>query len=178
MCLKTRAARCPIVLLFYFLVGGRVYCAWVCPVNVVTDTAGWLAAPPSWHQGQCAPVARDPLLGAGDDAGRFGGDWRGAVGTDQSGLDAASRPDLRHGDLAWAIVLAIFLFDLFVMSRGWCGRLCPVGAFYGLIGRWVRCAFLPRPVPPATIAWIASRSVPSRRSSGRHSRALRRAPDR
>ncbi len=31
-----------IVVLFYILVGGRVYCAWVCPVNMVTDTAQWL----------------------------------------------------------------------------------------------------------------------------------------
>ena len=31
-----------IVLAFYLLVGGRVYCSWVCPINVVTDTAGWL----------------------------------------------------------------------------------------------------------------------------------------
>ena len=28
--------------LFYFLVGGRVYCSWVCPINVVTDAAYWL----------------------------------------------------------------------------------------------------------------------------------------
>jgi ferredoxin-type protein NapG len=32
-----------IVLAFYLLVGGRVYCSWVCPINVVTD-AGRLAA--------------------------------------------------------------------------------------------------------------------------------------
>ena len=31
-----------IVLLFYLVVGGRVYCGWVCPVNVVTDAAHWL----------------------------------------------------------------------------------------------------------------------------------------
>lgn len=31
-----------IVLVFYLLVGGRVYCSWVCPVNVLTDTAAWL----------------------------------------------------------------------------------------------------------------------------------------
>ena len=31
-----------IVLAFYLLVGGRVYCSWVCPINVVTDLAGWL----------------------------------------------------------------------------------------------------------------------------------------
>ena len=36
--------------------------------------------------------------------------------------------------LAWAVLLGIFLFDLAVVSRGWCGHLCPVGAFYSLIG--------------------------------------------
>ena len=28
-----------IVTFFYLLVGGRVYCSWVCPVNLVTDAA-------------------------------------------------------------------------------------------------------------------------------------------
>jgi hypothetical protein len=31
-----------IVLAFYLLLGGRVFCAWVCPVNMVTDAAAWL----------------------------------------------------------------------------------------------------------------------------------------
>ena len=31
-----------IVLAFYLLVGGRVYCSWMCPVNMVTDAAGWM----------------------------------------------------------------------------------------------------------------------------------------
>ena len=31
-----------IVLLFYLLVGGRAYCSWVCPVNLLTDFAYWL----------------------------------------------------------------------------------------------------------------------------------------
>ncbi len=31
-----------IVLAFYLLVGGRVYCSWVCPVNIVTDLAEWI----------------------------------------------------------------------------------------------------------------------------------------
>jgi ferredoxin-type protein NapH len=35
---------------------------------------------------------------------------------------------------AWAVVLAVFLFDLFVSRRGWCGHLCPVGAAYSIIG--------------------------------------------
>jgi ferredoxin-type protein NapH len=31
--------------------------------------------------------------------------------------------------------VAIFLFDLLVAKHGWCGHLCPVGAFYGQIGK-------------------------------------------
>lgn len=31
-----------LILALYLVVGGRAYCAWVCPVNVVTDSAHWL----------------------------------------------------------------------------------------------------------------------------------------
>jgi ferredoxin-type protein NapH len=31
-----------IVVAFYLLVGGRAYCSWVCPVNLLTDAAAWL----------------------------------------------------------------------------------------------------------------------------------------
>jgi len=30
-----------IVIAFYMLVGGRVFCSWICPVNIVTDAARW-----------------------------------------------------------------------------------------------------------------------------------------
>ena len=33
---------------------------------------------------------------------------------------------------------ALFLFDLLVSRRAWCGHLCPVGAFYGVLGRYGR----------------------------------------
>ena len=37
--------------------------------------------------------------------------------------------------LSWglSLVIIIFLFDLFVARDGWCGHICPVGAFYGLL---------------------------------------------
>ena len=31
-----------LVVLFYALIAGRVFCTWVCPINPVTDLAGWL----------------------------------------------------------------------------------------------------------------------------------------
>ena len=37
---------------------------------------------------------------------------------------------------AWGVVLGVFLYDLLVAPRGWCGHLCPMGAFYGLLGRF------------------------------------------
>jgi ferredoxin-type protein NapH len=39
------------------------------------------------------------------------------------------------GYVALGGVLAVFLYDLLVAPRGWCGHLCPVGATYALLGR-------------------------------------------
>ncbi len=122
-----------IVLAFYLLVGGRVYCAWVCPVNIVTDTAGWL---------------RDRLgiKGTGARIGRSARYWILAMtlvlasATGTIAWEFINPVSMFHRGLifgmgfAWAIVLAVFLFDLFVSRHGWCGHLCPVGAFYSVPG--------------------------------------------
>ncbi len=123
-----------ITLVFYLLVGGRVYCSWVCPVNLVTDAAGWL---------------RDRLgIKGSAHISRRTRYWMLGMtflGSALSGVvlwELINPVSMLHRGLifglgaAWTVVLAVFLFDLFVMSRGWCGHLCPVGAFYGLIGRW------------------------------------------
>jgi len=31
-----------IITMFYMVVGGRAFCSWVCPINMVTDLANWL----------------------------------------------------------------------------------------------------------------------------------------
>jgi len=36
--------------------------------------------------------------------------------------------------LAWTLVLAVFILDFMISRRAWCGHLCPVGAFYSLLG--------------------------------------------
>ena len=36
--------------------------------------------------------------------------------------------------LGWTAVLGIFLFDLVLLKHGWCGHLCPLGAFYAIVG--------------------------------------------
>ena len=123
-----------IVLVFYLLVGGRVYCSWVCPVNIVTDAAGWLRNRIGIKgSSQLGRNTRYWILGTT------------LIGSAVSGVvlwELINPVSMLHRGLifgmgmAWTVVLVVFLFDLFVTSRGWCGRLCPVGAFYSLIGRW------------------------------------------
>jgi ferredoxin-type protein NapH len=116
----------------YALIGGRVYCAWVCPINIVTDAAHWLrerlGLPKGWQPRRSLRL------------------WLMAaclVASAASGVivwELVNPITLLHRGLlfglgfAWSVVLAVFLFDLFVSRRGWCGHLCPVGAFYGLLG--------------------------------------------
>jgi ferredoxin-type protein NapH len=82
------------VLGFYLLVGGRVYCAWVCPVNIVTDAAHWLRR--------------------------------------KLGLKGSGR--LSNETRYWLLIAIFIVFELLMSDHGWCGRLCPMGAFYSLLG--------------------------------------------
>ncbi|MDP1606854.1 MAG: quinol dehydrogenase ferredoxin subunit NapH [Rhodocyclaceae bacterium] len=122
-----------IVVAFYLLAGGRSYCSWVCPVNLLTDAANWLRArlglKGSAHIGRAARywiLAMTLIVAAV--TGTIAWEMLNPVSMLHRGL-------LFGMGLAWAVVLAVFLFDLFVMRQGWCGHLCPVGAFYSLIGK-------------------------------------------
>ena len=122
-----------IVVVFYALVGGRVFCSWVCPVNVVTDAAAWLR--------------RRLNLGGGAHLSRQTRYWILAMclivaaATGTMAWELINPVSMLHRGLffgiglAWVVILAVFLFDLFVVRHGWCSHLCPVGAFYSLIGR-------------------------------------------
>ena len=122
-----------IVLAFYLVVGGRVFCSWVCPVNMVTDAAAWLRSRLGIKGG--AHVSRRTRY------------WILAMtlvlaaATGTLAWELVNPVSMFHRGLifglgsVWAMILAIFLLELFVMQDGWCGRLCPMGAFYGLLGK-------------------------------------------
>ena len=121
-----------IVIAFYAIAGGRVFCAWVCPVNVVTDAAAWLRKRFNITSGR-APKGhlRHWLLGAVLVASAASGT---SVWETVNPVSMTQRALIFGGSLAWGITAAVFLFDLFVAPRGWCGHLCPMGAAYALIG--------------------------------------------
>ena len=121
-----------IVAAFYALAGGRVFCAWVCPINLGTDSALWLRRRLNITTGR-APRRefRLWLLGAVLAASALSGmlvwEWVNPVSMMHRAL-------IFGGLAAWGAVAAVFLFDLLVAPRGWCGHVCPMGAAYRLIG--------------------------------------------
>lgn len=131
-----------VVLLIYGVLGGRTWCAWVCPINMVADAAAW---------GRRRLGIRDvftlsrsiryTVLGLAlilsVMAGVAAFEWI-------SPISMLHRELIFGAGLGWMAVLGVFLLDLFVLRNGWCGHLCPLGAFYALLGErlaQVRVAF-------------------------------------
>lgn len=122
-----------IVAAFYFMIGGRVYCSWVCPINIVTDTAAWLRGKLKLKGG--VTMKRNTrfwilafTLILSFVTGTLAWELINPVSIVFRGL-------VFGAGLVWGMILAIFLLDFAVSRRAWCGHLCPVGAFYSLLGK-------------------------------------------
>lgn len=123
-----------IVIVFYLLVGGRVYCSWVCPVNIVTDAAEWLRNKLGIKNAQSlSRRTRYFVLLATLILAALTGTLAWELVNPVTMVQRALVFGLGY---AWLVILGIFLFDLLVSRRGWCGHLCPIGAFYSVLGRY------------------------------------------
>ena len=121
-----------IVIAVYALLGSKVFCAWCCPLNVVTDAAAWLRR--KLNIRQSAKLNRTLryailvmiLIGIAV-SGTLLWEWINPVAAFGRALIYG------FGATLW-LILALFLFDLLLVEHGWCGHLCPIGAAYGVIG--------------------------------------------
>ncbi len=104
-------------------------------MNLVTDAAGWLRSRLQLKGGggnhTPHPSTRYWLLAgtllAAFATGATAWEFVNPVSTFQRAL-------IFGFGFAWAVVLAVFLYDLLIAPRGWCGHLCPMGAAYSLLG--------------------------------------------
>ena len=123
-----------IVLVFYALVGGRVYCSWVCPINIVTDFSMWLRhklnikSTTTLSRKMRYWILAMTLLAATATGSLV---WEFV-----NPVSMVNRALVFGFGFAWAMILMIFLLDTFISRRAWCGHLCPVGAFYSLLGKF------------------------------------------
>jgi len=147
-----------VILLVYGLIRGRVFCGWVCPVNLILEVVEFIAR----------PLRR--VFKRGRSTDRIN---RGSRSTDRinKGSRSIDRIDRRtkivvaagvlllsalcglpvfeivspigsvyRGLVLGAYVgiwslLAIVILEIFFPGRLWCRKLCPLGGFYQLIGR-------------------------------------------
>ena len=126
-----------IITLVYLIVGGRVFCSWVCPVNMITDASNYLRRKLGFNQIQKRqPASRSIrywVLGLslvlsyilGVTAFEF-----------ISPISMTHRGIIFGLGFGWAAMLVIFLFDLFILKNGWCGHICPLGGFYSAVGKF------------------------------------------
>jgi ferredoxin-type protein NapH len=114
------------------MIGGRVYCSWACPVNLLTDAAAWLNRRLDLKRSlNMSRFIRYWLLGMililASATGTIVWEWLNPVTIFQRGL-------LFGMGLGWFLIAAILILDIFVTRHGWCSHLCPVGALYSLLG--------------------------------------------
>lgn len=126
-----------IVLTFYGVIGGRAFCSWVCPVNIITDAAAWIRRKLRISEVQkrvyMSRSLRYWVLGLGVILSFIMG---------VAAFELISPVSMVHRGAVFGMgmglgaIVVIFLFDLFVHENGWCGYICPLGASYALIGRF------------------------------------------
>ena len=129
----TMLAGAAIVVAFYALFGGRAYCAWVCPLNIVTDAAAWLRPRLGIRSARApSPATRYWLLAGTLVASAVTGTLAWEL---VNPVSLTQRAIIFGGWFAWSAAFAVFVFDLLVARHGFCGHVCPQGALYALLGR-------------------------------------------
>ncbi|HCG5589796.1 TPA: quinol dehydrogenase ferredoxin subunit NapH [Vibrio parahaemolyticus] len=122
-----------IVVVFYAILAPRAFCAWVCPLNIVTDLAAWLRRKfnikASYRWSPAIRYWLIPVLMLGSAlSGAILWTWLDPVAALHRGLVFGM-------GAGWVLIVLVFVLDLLLVEHGWCGHLCPLGATYGVIGR-------------------------------------------
>ncbi|EGR3405283.1 quinol dehydrogenase ferredoxin subunit NapH [Vibrio parahaemolyticus] len=122
-----------IVVVFYAILAPRAFCAWVCPLNIVTNLAAWLRRKfnikASYRWSPAIRYWLIPVLMLGSAlSGAILWTWLDPVAALHRGLVFGM-------GAGWVLIALVFVLDLLLVEHGWCGHLCPLGATYGVIGR-------------------------------------------
>ncbi len=126
-----------VVLFVYSIIGGRFFCSWVCPVNIITETAAALrrrlAVQEKEHALTFSRNIRYWVIGISLGLSLL---FSLAAFEMISPIGIAHRGVIFGFGFGWFFLVAIFLFDLFSQKYGWCGHICPLGGFNALIGKY------------------------------------------
>ena len=124
------------IVVFYMLVGGRTYCAWVCPYGILSEIGE------KWHDTlvhkkiiknrkfdhRIRYVFWVIFLTLSFTSGYLVFETINVVGI-------LSRAITYGWSLALIWVIVVLAFEVFFSRRAWCTYICPIGTTYGMIGK-------------------------------------------
>lgn len=126
-----------LVVIIYSVFLGRAYCAFICPVNLITDFANLLRDKLGFNSTQRKLIlprsTKFVILVLGLILSTLFG---------VAAFELISPISMFHRGVVFGMgfgafaLLAVFCFDLFVLKNGFCGHICPLGAMYSLIGKF------------------------------------------
>ena len=124
------------ITVFYLLVGGRSYCAWVCPYGILSEIGE------KWHN---TLVAKKIIKERKFDHRIKYAFWviflilaftSGYMVFETFSVVGIMSRAIAYGwslSLIW--VLIVLAFEVFFARRAWCSYICPIGTTYGMIGK-------------------------------------------
>lgn len=131
----------PLVLIALLL--GRVFCGWICPLNTLIEFVAILEK--SLLHGKLSSLSKSP---SHTDQNNYQPYWMLLfflsasmllslpIFTIVSPIGILMRALLFGMGLDLIVVLMILVAEWYYGSKTWCRYFCPVGAFYGMVGRW------------------------------------------
>ncbi len=123
-----------ILLILGVIFGARLFCGWICPVNLVSETTSWIK-----HKFRIkgsirlSEYTRYGILAAIIIASFFG---QFLAWETISPISNSYRALLFAGIGGLWLLGLVILLDIFVLSDNFCKSLCPQGALYGLLGHF------------------------------------------
>ncbi|MDE6885574.1 MAG: quinol dehydrogenase ferredoxin subunit NapH [Helicobacteraceae bacterium] len=126
-----------VVLVIYGIFLGRGYCAYICPMNMVTDLSAFLRRIFKLNAMQKKlNITRKIKYGV------LALSLIISFVFSIAAFDLISPISMLHRGIIFGMgfgifgVLSVFLFDLFFLKNGFCGYICPLGATYSIIGKF------------------------------------------
>mgnify|MGYP003958869937 CR=1 FL=1 len=159
-----------IIAFFYALLGGRIFCSWVCPINIITDFSAYIRRKLAFNTVQKKqPATRNIKYWV------LGLSLIISFALNITAFEFISPISMVHRGLIFGLgfglsaMIVIFLFDLFVLKNGWCGHICPLGGFYSIIGKFslirvdhnsdncTNCMKCKEVCPEAQVLWMVNK---------------------
>lgn len=131
-----------LVVALYFILGGRTFCAWICPIYLITELADRIRQRIGTGERLFSLNLKGWVLALALVLAFISG---GLAFEMVSPIGIFSRAIVFGAVGAVSFIFGILLIEMVFARRLWCRSLCPVGAFYALVGRFspLRVRFSP-----------------------------------